>query len=134
MRLQIQINNMKGALFMSTATLWRIIRTLLISYLCSAIILIFLTVLLYKFRLDESQITLGIHGTYILSCLLGGFLAGKSMKSKRLLWGLLTGIFYFIFLFLVSSLQEQSVTSELPQILKILGLCAGSGMFGGILS
>ena len=119
---------------MSTATLWRIIRTLLISYLCSAIILILLTVLLYKFRLDEAQITLGIHGTYILSYLLGGFLAGKSMKSKRLLWGLLTGIFYFIFLFLVSSLQEQSVTSELPQILKILGLCAGSGMIGGILS
>ena len=119
---------------MSTSSLWRIIRSLLISYLCSAIILILLTVLLYKFRLDESQITLGIHGTYILSCLLGGFLAGKSMKSKRLLWGLLTGIFYFIFLFLVSSLQEQSVTSELPQILKILGLCAGSGMIGGILS
>ena len=134
MRLQIHINIMKGALFMSTSSLWRIIRSLLISYLCSAIILILLTVLLYKFRLDEAQITLGIYGTYILSCLLGGFLAGKSMKSKRLLWGLLTGIFYFIFLFLVSSLQEQSVTSELPQILKILGLCAGSGMIGGILS
>ena len=134
MRLQIHINSMKGALFMSTTTLWRIIRTLLISYLCSAIILILLTVLLYKFRLDESQITLGIYGTYILSCLLGGFLAGKSMKSKRLLWGLLTGILYFMFLLLVSSLQEQSVTSELPQILKILGLCAGSGMIGGILS
>ena len=125
---------MKGDLFMSTSSLWRIIRSLLISYLCSAIILILLTVLLYKFRLDEAQITLGIYSTYILSCLLGGFLAGKSMKSKRLLWGLLTGIFYFIFLFLVSSLQEQSVTSELPQILKILGLCAGSGMIGGILS
>ena len=119
---------------MSTSSLWRIIRTLLISYLCSAIILIFLTVLLYKFRLDEAQITLGIYGTYILSCLLGGFLAGKSMKIKRFLWGLFTGIFYFIFLFLVSSLQERSVTSELPQILKILGICAGSGMIGGILS
>ena len=125
---------MKGALFMSTSSLWRIIRSLLISYLCSAIILILLTVLLYKFRLDEAKITLGIHGTYILSCLLGGFLAGKSMKSKRFLWGLLTGIFYFLFLFLVSSLQERSVTSELPQILKILGICAGSGMIGGILS
>ena len=134
MRLQIHINIMKGALFMSTSSLWRIIRSLLISYLCSAIILILLTVLLYKFRLDEAKITLGIHGTYILSCLLGGFLAGKSMKSKRFLWGLLTGIFYFLFLFLVSSLQERSVTSELPQILKILGICAGSGMLGGILS
>ena len=134
MRLQIHINSMKGALFMSTSSLWRIIRSLLISYLCSAIILILLTVLLYKFRLDEAQITLGIHGTYILSCLLGGFLAGKSMKSKRLLWGLLTGILYFMFLLLVSSLQERSVTSDLPQIMKILGICAGSGMIGGILS
>jgi putative membrane protein (TIGR04086 family) len=56
------------------------------------------------------------------------------MKSKRLLWGLLTGILYFLFLLLMSSLQERSVTSELPQIMKILGICAGSGMIGGILS
>lgn len=119
---------------MSTASLWRIIRTLLISYLCSAVILIILTVLLYKFRLNESQITLGIYGTYSFSCLLGGFLAGRAMKTRRFFWGILTGILYFVFLFLMSALQDQSVTTELSQILKILATCAGSGMLGGILS
>ncbi len=119
---------------MSTPALWRVIRTLLISYICSAIFLTILTILLYRFRLNESQITLGIYGTYIFSCLLGGFLAGKAMKSRRLFWGLLTGILYFVFLFLMSTLQEQSIETEVPQILKILGICAGSGMLGGILS
>ncbi|MBE5972490.1 MAG: TIGR04086 family membrane protein [Lachnoclostridium sp.] len=119
---------------MSASKPWRIICTLFISYFLSAVLLLIMTFLLYKFRLDESQITVGIYGTYILSCLLGGFLAGKAMKTRRFFWGLLTGILYFAFLFLMSTLQEQSVTAELSQILIILGICAGSGMAGGIIS
>ena len=124
----------KGVLYMSSSNPWRIIRTLMISYLLSAILLLVMTFLLYKFRLEESRITAGIYGTYILSCLLGGFLAGKAMKTRRFFWGLLTGSLYFVFLFLMSSLQEQSITTDLPQILMILGICAGSGMIGGIIS
>ncbi len=119
---------------MSASTPWRIVRTLLIAYLLSAILLVVMTVLLYKFRLSEFQITVGIYATYLLSCLLGGFLAGKAMKTRRFFWGLLTGVLYFAVLFAMSSLQDQAVTSELPHILMILGLCAGSGMVGGMLS
>ncbi len=127
-------NVWKGVLHMTSTTPWRIIRTLLISYFLSAILLLILTFLLYKFRLDEAQITIGIYGTYILSCFLGGFLAGKAMKTRRFIWGLLTGSLYFMFLFLMSTLQDQSVTTDLSHILTIFGICAGSGTVGGILS
>ena len=119
---------------MASSKSWRIIRTLIISYLLSAILLLIMTLLLYKFRLEESQITVSIYGTYTLSCLFGGFLAGKTMKTRRFFWGLLTGCLYFAFLLLMSTLQEQSITADLPQILLILGICAGSGMIGGMLS
>ena len=119
---------------MNSSKPWRIIRTLMISYFLSALLLLGMTFLLYKFRLDESQINIGIYGTYIVSCLIGGFLIGKTMKTKRLFWGLLIGILYFSVLFLLSTLQEQTIPSDHSHLLKILGICMGSGMIGSILS
>lgn len=119
---------------MSASKPWRIVRTLIISYLLSALLLLVMSFLLYKFRLSESQITIGIYATYIVSCLIGGFLAGKAMKTRRFLWGMLTGLLYFAVLFLMSSLQDQAVTAEFAQILTVLGICAGSGMLGGMIS
>lgn len=119
---------------MSTSKPWRIIRSLIISYLLTVILLAVLTFLLYRFRIPESQITFGINAVYIISCLIGGFLAGKALKTRRFFWGLLTGLLYFAFLLAMSFLQDQTVTSDLPHILTVLGMCAVSGMAGGMLS
>lgn len=113
---------------------WRLIRTLIASFFLTLFMLAGLTFLLYKLRLNESQVTAGIYAIYIASCLLGGFLAGKAMKTKRFFWGLLTGILYFVFLFAMSTLQEQGISSEPAQILTVLGICAGCGMAGGMIS
>ena len=45
---------------------WRMIRTLIFTYLVSGVLLTALAFALYKFRLPESQITLGISGVYII--------------------------------------------------------------------
>ena len=87
---------------------WRMIRTLIFTYLVSGVLLTALAFALYKFRLPESQITLGISSVYILSCFMGGFMAGKAMRSRKFLWGLLTGILYFAFLLIMSFLQDAS--------------------------
>lgn len=119
---------------MKSSIPWRLTRTLILSFLLSIVLLLGLTLLLYRFRLDEQQVTLGIHAVYILSCLLGGLSAGKAMKTKRFFWGLLVGILYFVFLFAVSLLQEQGVSAEPIQIFAVLGICAASGMAGGMIS
>ena len=119
---------------MSTSVLWRLIRSLILSFLLSLILLAGLTFLLYKFRLGESQITAGIHGVYIVSCLAGGLLAGKAMKTRRFLWGILAGLLYFLFLFAMSALQEQGIHTEITRILTVFGICSLSGMVGGMLS
>ena len=112
----------------------RLIRSLIVSFFISLLMLAGLTFLLYRFRLGETQITVGIYAIYMLSCLIGGFLAGRSMKNRRFLWGLLSGILYFLFLFLLSSLQETGITAEPSRILMSLGLCGLSGMIGGMIS
>ena len=119
---------------MLTSVPWRIIRTLIISFFLSLLMLTGLSFLLYRFRLAESQITIGIYAIYLVSCLSGGFLIGLSMKSRRLLWGILIGGLYFLFLFAMSVLSEQGISSDISQILTILLFCIGGGAVGGILS
>lgn len=63
---------------------WRMIRTLIFTYLVSGVLLTALAFALYKFRLPESQITLGISGVYILSCFMGGFMAGKGHEIQKI--------------------------------------------------
>lgn len=64
----------------------RIAKALLASYLLTGGLLLLLAGLLYRFRLDEGKVQIGIILIYILSCFAGGFLAGKMMKNRKFLW------------------------------------------------
>ena len=75
-----------------SAAMLRVMKALLASYVVTGLFLLFLAGLLYKFRMDEGKIQIGIILTYILSCFVGGFLAGKMMKSRQFLWGVLLGV------------------------------------------
>lgn len=119
---------------MANSKPWLLIKTLLITYVISGILMLCLALALYRFRLPETQISLGINAIYVLSCLIGGILAGKVMKNRRFLWGLLTGLLYFAALFLMSWLQNGGITDTPVQIGTVLGMCALSGMAGGMLS
>ena len=109
---------------------WRMIRTLIFTYLVSGVLLTALAFALYKFRLPESQITLGISGVYILS----GFMAGKAMRSRKFLWGLLTGILYFAFLLIMSFLQDRTITADAVRLGTVFAMCSLSAMAGGMIS
>ena len=113
---------------------WHLIRTLIISYFMTTALLLALALLMYKFHLTEDHISLGIYAVYVFSCFLGGLLAGKSMKSRRFFWGLLTGLLYFGILLLMSYIQNKEILADTTHILTVLGICAGSGMVGGMMS
>ena len=101
---------------------------------CEIRLLTALAFALYKFRLPESQITLGISGVYILSCFMGGFMAGKAMRSRKFLWGLLTGILYFAFLLIMSFLQDRTITADAVRLGTVFAMCSLSAMAGGMIS
>ena len=59
--------------------LW-ILKSLLCAYLVTGVLLLILTVLLYKCGLEEKHVSAGILTVYILSTLAGGFVAGKMAR------------------------------------------------------
>lgn len=112
----------------------RVMKALLVSYLVTGFLLLFLAGLLYKFHLDEPKIQIGIIVTYILSCFIGGFLTGKMMKSRQFLWGLLLGLLYFLIMTLVSLAVNRELQSSSSGFITSFLLCMGGGMLGGMLS
>ena len=111
-----------------------ILRSLLCSYIVTGIFLLLLTLLLYKMNLDEKKVALGITLVYVTSSLAGGFVSGKMAKVKKYLWGLVTGVTYFLLLFIISFVLYRSVQDNGIHIATTFLLCAGSGMLGGMLS
>ena len=112
----------------------RIMKALLVSYLVTGLLLLLIAGLLYRFRLDEGKVQIGIILTYILSCFTGGFLAGKMMKNRQFLWGVFPGLLYFAIMMLVSLAVNRELQSSTSGFVTAFLLCMGGGMLGGMLS
>ena len=84
--------------------------------------LLLLALLLFKLDLTEGKITAGIIIIYILSCFLGGLLAGKRAGSRKFLWGLLLGLIYVLLLMAVSAFTGPGISSGAPSV--ITAACA----------
>ena len=69
---------------MFSQNVWRVIRTLLLTYLISAVLLAALSFALFRFRLPEAQVNTGVRIVYILSCLAGGILAGRTDNENNI--------------------------------------------------
>ena len=112
----------------------RVMKALLAAYVVTGILLLVIAGLLYRFQLDEGKVQIGIIVTYILSCFVGGFLAGKMMKSRQFLWGVLLGLLYFLVMTLVSVAVNRELQSSSSGFITSFLLCMGGGMLGGMLS
>lgn len=112
----------------------RILKILFVSYLLTGIFLALLAGILYKFQLEEGKVQIGIILTYIFSCFVGGFLAGKTMRNRKFLWGLCLGILYFAVMLLISLAVNQGLQEQGSGFVTSFLLCMGGGMLGGMLS
>lgn len=113
--------------------LW-MVKALLCAYVVTGIMLLILTVLLYKLGLSEENVNAGIILIYVISTFSGGFVIGKFAKIRKFLWGLLAGVLYFILLLLISLGIYHSLQGEAVHLVTTFLLCAGGGMLGGMVS
>ena len=111
-----------------------LLKTLLFSYILTGVLLAILAVLLYKLRLEEKAVALAIIVIYVAGTFFGGFMAGKRLKNRKFLWGLLLGTAYFVVLALISLAVGRGHIQLGNSFLTTLVLCAGGGMLGGMLS
>ncbi|HIY62274.1 MAG TPA: TIGR04086 family membrane protein [Candidatus Mediterraneibacter stercoripullorum] len=127
------ITGMSGRTEIGQRAVW-MIKALLCAYVITGILLLVLTLLLYKAGLSEEYVNAGITLIYVISTFAGGFVMGKLTGNRKFLWGLLTGCMYFILLILISLGVYHSFQSEISGMITTLLLCAGGGMLGGMIA
>ena len=128
------------------------LRSLLISYVLSGLLLGALAFALYKLRLKEGQVNLMVdldgveqlrqlailklvvYLVYLAACLAGGAAAGKRLRQRRFFWGLLSGLFYFLILFAVSWVMNPWSALDTERSVTVMAVCALGGMLGGMFS
>lgn len=110
-----------------------LLRSLILSYILSGILLLALSFALYKLKIKEAQINMAVYIVYILACMAGGVLAGKAIRQKRFFWGLLSGLMYFVVLLAVSWVLKQDPL-DTSRILTVMACCAAGGTIGGMMS
>ena len=111
-----------------------LLKSLLFSYILTGVLLALLAVARSKFGLGERTVSAAIIVIYVVATLFSGFAAGKRMKSRRFLWGLLMGGAYFLILAVMSLVAGKGDMQVGSSFFTTLALCAGGGMLGGMLS
>ena len=107
------------------------LKSLLVSYIVTGVLLVVLAMLLYRLELNEKTVSASIVAIYVLSTLAGGFILGKLMKVKRYIWGLGLGVVYFALLLLITLGVYRGLNGDGANLLTTFILCAGGGMAGG---
>lgn len=110
------------------------LKALLAAYIVTGLLLLGLTALVYKVKLDEQKVVAGIVAIYIVSTFIGGFIIGKLTKVKKFIWGMILGTCYVVLLFVISyGVYRDFNTNGLHALTTVL-LCVGGGTLGGMLS
>lgn len=109
-------------------------RSLLVSYLISALLLTLLAFALFQMKISPSRVGAAVYGIYGISCFFGGVLAGKAIRNRKFFWGLVSGLLYFLLLALMSFLLHKNFGSDPKALTTVLGLCAACGTVGGMVS
>lgn len=115
-------------------TIMRIGKVVLLEYVLTALLLLLVTVLLYRVGLSEKATLLCVRMIYVVVNLIGGLFIGKVVGSRKFLWGAVTGISYFVIISGVSFLIHKGFYMETQTAIIACLLCLAGGLVGGMLS
>lgn len=111
----------------------KMLKSILVAYILTAVVLLVLSFIMYKCKMSMAGANGGILFTYVISCLVGGFLFSGGLEEKRYLGGGLLGLVYFAVVYCVSAVWNQSVAAQMSGMLTAFLVCIFSGMLGGMI-
>ena len=117
---------------MSLTILFRMIKALMAAGLITVLSLALLSFWMYKSDPGEKVFGLAFILTYIAAGFLGGLLMGHKMDRRKFLWGMSTGLCYYLILTVLSVFVVPGEIENPSKWLLIGLLCTVSGCVGGM--
>ena len=109
---------------------FQLVKTLIIAYVITAVLLLLTAFGLYRLHLSDWQVMAAVVIIYALSCFAGGYILAKAQKSRRMLWGF--GILYFTVLTAAAFILTKGADIDMTELVKALIVCllaGGAGAF-----
>ena len=119
---------------MASELLFRMIKALIIAGLVTVLSLSVLAFVMYRIDPGEKVLSLGIILTYIAAGFLGGLYMGHKMDRRKFLWGIGTGLCYFLVLCALSACLLHGESTDRGALLVAAVCCVLSGCVGGMLA
>lgn len=111
-----------------------VMKAMAAAYVVTILLLLLVAFIMYKTHLADQYSLIMILAVYVLSNLVGGWICAKAMNSKRLVWGIITAVAYFVLLYLISLIVGGGRAKEMLDVARMAGCCLAGGIIGGILS
>lgn len=111
-----------------------LLKSLLVAYGLTGVFLLILSFLVFRLDLGAVPVAAGIVAVYVVSCLAGGFMAGRLMRRDKYLWGLFVGLAYFLLLVFASFMAQRRWDMSFSHLITTFCMCLGGGALGGMLA
>lgn len=111
-----------------------LIKGLVIAGLTTVILLLVLAFVMLQMQPDLKTAEMGILIIYVLSVFAGGWFCGKKAGNRKFLWGMVTGVSYFLLLVTVSVMGERVLQSGMTEGITAFLICVAGGTVGGMLA
>lgn len=111
-----------------------LLKSLLVAYGLTGVFLLILSFLVFRLDLGAAPVAAGIVAVYVVSCLAGGFMAGRLMRRDKYLWGLFVGLAYFLLLVFASFMAQRRWDMSFSHLITTFCMCLGGGTLGGMLA
>ena len=111
-----------------------LLKSLLVAYGLTGVFLLILSFLVFRLDLGAAPVAEGIVAVYVVSCLAGGFMAGRLMRRDKYLWGLFVGLAYFLLLVFASFMAQRRWDMSFSHLITTFCMCLGGGALGGMLA
>lgn len=119
---------------MDKKRIWTLGKPLIAEAAVTGAAILLLSFLMLKLEWGMEQARLGIWWVYGLACFFGGLAAGTAGGQKKFLRGLAYGSLYFFLLIMAALAAGGSPAQEPGELLGRFGVCAFSGMAGGMMA
>ena len=111
-----------------------LVKAVLVSFIVSAILLLITSALMLGSNMSASFVGAFVIAIYIISNFLSGLIMGKGMEQRKFLWGIVSGLMYFVVIFVLSIFVMSTKDFSLMATIRTLLICTISGMVGGMVS
>ena len=111
-----------------------LVKAVLVSFIVSAILLLITSALMLGSNMSASFVGIFVIAIYIIANFLSGLIMGKGMEQRKFLWGIVSGLMYFVVIFVLSIFVMSTKDFSLMATIRTLLICTISGMVGGMVS